>query len=145
MLQVWTEICHQIFGVWEMQTMWNFHKNVWCVWREVCFRQKLFTNGLNMGLLLWARVKKIVYGVKTHWLSGKEKVPGIVVSKEGHAVTIFWDMKEPITIDFLENDASINSACYCQLFWQNSPYLLNSPCISIIVKSLSFRWSNGMI
>ena len=30
-------------------------------------------------------------------LSGKEKVLGIVVSKQ----TVFWDMKETMTIDFL--------------------------------------------
>ena len=26
-----------------------------------------------------------LHRVQTHWLSGKEKVPGAVVSKEGHA------------------------------------------------------------
>ena len=30
-------------------------------------------------------VEKSVYGVKTHWLSCKEKVLGAVVSKEGDA------------------------------------------------------------
>ena len=38
--------------------------------------KKMFTNELNMGLLLWARVKKIVHGVETHWLSRKRKHPG---------------------------------------------------------------------
>ena len=32
----------------------------------------------------------------------KKYVLGAVVNKEGHAVTIFWNMKGPITIDFLE-------------------------------------------
>ena len=34
-------------------------------------------------------------------------------------------MKGPITIDFFEKGASVNSASYCQLLRQNSPYLLN--------------------
>ena len=40
-------------------------------------------------------------------------------------LTVFWDMKGSITIDFLEKDA--NNASNCQLFRQNSPYLLNNP------------------
>ena len=44
-------------------------------------------------------------------------------------LTVFWDMKGPITIDFLEKDATVNSASYSQLklLRQNSPYLLNKP------------------
>ena len=33
-------------------------------------------------------------------------------------LTAFWDMKRPIIIDFLEKDASLNSASYCQLVKQ---------------------------
>ena len=29
-------------------------------------------------------VEKTVHGVEMHWLSDKEKVPGVAVSKEGH-------------------------------------------------------------
>ena len=43
-------------------------------------------------------------------------------------LTVFWDMKRPITIDFLEKGATVNSASYCQLK-QYSPYLLNDSCI----------------
>ena len=45
----------------------------------------MFTNGLNMGLLLWAWVKKTVQGMEPHWYSNKEKVSDAAVSKEGHA------------------------------------------------------------
>ena len=38
-----------------------------------------------MGLPLWTWAKKTVHGVKTHWLSSKEKVPGAIVSKEDNA------------------------------------------------------------
>ena len=34
----------------------------------------MFTDGLNMDFLVWARVEKTVHGVKTHWLLSKEKV-----------------------------------------------------------------------
>ena len=39
-------------------------------------------NGLNMGLPWHTWVQKTVHGVKTHWVSGKEKVPGTAISKE---------------------------------------------------------------
>ena len=31
-IQAWTEVCHQILGGWELKTMWNWQKNVCCVW-----------------------------------------------------------------------------------------------------------------
>ena len=31
--------------------------------------KQMFTNELNMGLPLWARIEKSVHGVETHWLS----------------------------------------------------------------------------
>ena len=46
--------------------------------------KKMFTSGLNMGLLLQASVEKTAHKVETHWLSVTEKVPGTVVSKESH-------------------------------------------------------------
>ena len=54
---------------------------------EACFtkEKKMFTHGLNMSLPLQAWVGKSVHEVETHRLSGKEKVLGAVVSKEGHA------------------------------------------------------------
>ena len=41
-------------------------------------------------------------------------------------LTVFWDMKEPIIIDFFEKGATINSAFYFQIILKNSPYFLNS-------------------
>ena len=35
-----------------------------------------------MDLQLWVRVKKTVYGMEKHWLSGKEKVLGEAVNKD---------------------------------------------------------------
>ena len=38
-----------------------------------------------MGLPLCGWVEKTVNELETHWLSGKKKVSGTVISKEGHA------------------------------------------------------------
>ena len=38
-------------------------------------------------------------------------------------LTVFWDMKEPITIHFLVKCATVNRAFYYKLLWQNSPLL----------------------
>ena len=46
-----TEICHQIFGGWELKTMKNLQKT--CdLYEDVYFIFKMFTNGLNIGLPL---------------------------------------------------------------------------------------------
>ena len=60
----------------------------------------MFTNEINMDWPLQGWVKKTVFGMETHWLSGKEKVPGAADSKKGDAD--FWDRKGPLTIDSLE-------------------------------------------
>ena len=85
------EVCYQIFAGWEVKIMWNSWKNVCDVYRETCFRQKMLTNGLNLGLLLQAWVEKIVYGAEMHWLSGKEKVLGVAISKKV-ILTLHWCM-----------------------------------------------------
>ena len=57
--------------------------------------KKLFMNWLNIGLLQWDWVKKTVHGVETHWLSSIEKIPGLLVSKEGHADNLLETWKGP--------------------------------------------------
>ena len=81
------------------------------------FVQKLFTNGLRMGFPIWAKVKKTVHGVGTHWLSCHEKVLRAAVRKEGHADSLV-EHKRCITIDFIEKVATVNTASYCQLLRQ---------------------------
>ena len=39
-------------------------------------------------------------------------------------LTVFWDMKGLITIDFLEKVATVNNASYCKLLSQNAPFQL---------------------
>ena len=57
-------------------------------------------------------------------LSNKEKAQDAVVNKESNADRLLGH-KRPITVDFLEKGATVNSASYCQLLGENSPYLLN--------------------
>ena len=84
----------------------------------------MFTNEPNIGLLPQIRVEKRVHRMEIHWLSSKEKVSGAVVSKEGNADN-FLEYEKTHTIEFHEKDATINNASYCELLWQNSPFLLN--------------------
>ena len=109
MYQAWTELCHQILGHWEVQTMWNFSEE--CV--ETCSNQKMFANWLNMTL----------------FEAVKNTIPGVVEKK--FSLTIFCDMKETTTIDFIEKSRTFNSTSYCHLLKQFSPYLLNEPHIHI--------------
>ena len=53
-----------------------------------------------MGLSQWAWVEKTVCSVETHWLSGKEKVPGATVSKEGNADNLLGQKKDPLQLIF---------------------------------------------
>ena len=91
LLQAWTEVCYQIFGTREVQTMWILQKNVY---RETGFSQKQISkNWLSTGLPQETRVKKTVHG--------KETVLGAIVNKKKVMLRIFRDIKVPITIDFL--------------------------------------------
>ena len=48
-------------------------------------------------------------------------------------LTMFWDMKGIITINFLEKGAIVNTASYRQFLGQNSPYLFNNPYIIFLM------------
>ena len=87
---------------------------------EICFSQKMFTNGLNLGLSL--RVKKTVHGVGTSWNTGKEKVSKAVVSKEGHADSVLGH--DNTCHYWFEKWETVNNASYQQPLRQCSPYLL---------------------
>ena len=55
------------------------------MYRDAWFLSKNFIIGPNISFLQWGRIKKTIYGMETHWLSGKEKVLSVAVSKESHA------------------------------------------------------------
>ena len=80
-------------------------------------------------------MKETVYDIETHWLSTKEKVSGITVSKNGDADRLLKH-KRTVTIDFLEKYSTVNCFSNSQFFRQNLPYLLNDPYINIPVSLL---------
>ena len=47
--------------------------------------------------------------METHWLSGKEKILASALSKEGHVDSVL-EMKERISVDFLEKGTIVSSA-----------------------------------
>ena len=81
--------------------MWNYRR-MCDLCREVCSSQKTFTNGLIIGLPQWAWVEKIIHGVEAHWLSCKEKVPGVAVSKDGHADRLLGHLFIEVPSYFIE-------------------------------------------
>ena len=81
---------------------------IYNVCREICFSKKDFTNSQNMGLPLCIWVKITIQGVETDWLTGKEKVSSLEVSKEGHADSLpGQDRTGSITVDFLEKKVQL--------------------------------------
>ena len=54
-------------------------------------------------------------------------------------LTDLWDMKGLMTIVAPFSRKSINSASYCQLLTQNSPYLLNNPCTNMMRTLVIYR------
>ena len=63
---------------------YEIYRTMCDVYREICSSYKMFTNGLNITLTHWAWVENTVHGVKTCWLSAKEKVVRVTDSKEGY-------------------------------------------------------------
>ena len=67
---------------------YKIYKRMYDVYRKVYFSQKNIYNQAKHGFAstsLNEKKKKSVHGVEIHWLSGKGKIPGVAVSKEGHA------------------------------------------------------------
>ena len=96
---------------------------------EVCSSQKMFTNGLNRCLPWGAEVEKktsIEWKCTDSLVKKKFQVHQSV--KEA-MLTVFCNMKGSIAISFLEKSATVNTASNCFFLKQNSPYLLNDPCI----------------
>ena len=99
------KVWHQIFGVCDIKPC-KIYPRMCDVSGEVRLNQKLFTDGINMGLPMLAWVKKTVYVVFKHRLSVKEKFPVIAFSKELYADS-FPLYESSIPIDFLEKKPCI--------------------------------------
>ena len=61
-LVAWTEICRQIFGCWELQTMLELQKNVRCIGRSM-FKSKNLYSVAKYGFATTSLSRKAVYRV----------------------------------------------------------------------------------
>ena len=88
-IQSGIKVCHQNIGSWEVQTIWNLQKIVWCVWRTVLIKNvyRWAKHRFSLTKQCWKTV---------HWVFNKGKVPGSMVCKESHAV--LQDIKGLITL-----------------------------------------------
>ena len=83
------------------------------VYREACFSfKKSLQTGKTLGFLLRSFVEKTVHAGETHRLSGKKKFPMQQLVKK-IILTIFLDLKELFTTDFLEKGATVKSTFHC--------------------------------
>ena len=62
--------------------------------------------------------------MKTQWV---KKMFQVQWSLKKVMLTVFWDMKTSMTIDFLEKGKTLNSVSYCQVVRKYFAYLLNDP------------------
>ena len=87
------------------------------VYREACFSKKKLYKQAKYGFAIINLSQRECLLKKKFWMQWSVKKVMLIV---------FWD----ITVDFLEKGATVNSASYCQLLKQISPYLLNDHCIT---------------
>ena len=85
--------------------------------RDFPVRDFFFMNWLNTGTPWWSSVEKTDHDEKTHWLSGKEKVPGSAVIKKDDAPGLLKE-KRIHPNWFLKKHATENSVSDCQLLRQ---------------------------
>ena len=81
-LQVWTEICHEIFDGWKVQTDWYFQRNLWCV-RSRMFLPRPFFKGVRHGFATTRLSQKQSTERKYTDSSGMKNVFGTAVSEAG--------------------------------------------------------------
>ena len=86
---------------------------------------------------------KTVHGVETYSFSSEEKVLDAVVIKEGDADSLL-EYERTHHYWFLEKCAPINNDSYCQLFQQNSLYLMNNFCIMVEKREQERNWENSL-
>ena len=83
-----TEVWHQILVAKNANQIKFIEECAMCT--EKCVLVKnIFTNYLNTGLTLRARVEKTAHLEETRWPTDKDNVPREAVSKEGHADRLF--------------------------------------------------------
>ena len=128
--QVWTEVYHQIFGGWKF-----IEECVMCIEKDV-LEKKVFSNRLNIGFLLQTLVEKPIHGIQTDspvkkkfWVQQLVKV----------MLTVFWNIKGPITTDFFKICKSGESHTIPQpnfILWVYSYWI--SACIVVFFRMANF-------
>ena len=101
---------------------------------ELYLDQKIFTNRLNMGLPLQAWVKKQSIESKLTDSPVKKKFWSQQSIKKV-MLTVFLDIKVPITNDFFEKSATVNAALHCQFLQQ----LVN--CLTVVKGNMKTQFS----
>ena len=91
----------------------EIYKTICGLYGEAYFSQKMFSNGLNMGLPLRAWVEKQTIEWK-HIDPTVKKKSQAQQSERWVTMTVLWSIKGPITIDFLENFPPVKSISYDQ-------------------------------
>ena len=86
----------------------------------MCDVKNMFTYWLNKGLPQKTWVEKAIDRLKHTDSPLKKKVRGQMSAKKV-MLAVYWDIKGPITRDFLEKYITMNNASYCQLCRQNLP------------------------
>ena len=99
-----------------------------CTKIQVLVIKRMFTNELNMIFPQRSWLETTVYGVKTNWCSGKEKLSGTVISKKEWCwqSSAAWND----TSLFLKNGSTASDF---QLFTQNSLIILVCVCVCIYI------------
>ena len=102
-------------------------------------------NGQNIGLPLQTFVEKRVQWAKTHWLSGKEKIQGTVISSEDNQYSGTW--KDLSLINLFEKGAIVNSSSYCQLLRQFIYFIYRMILVysGFIYQKTIRNWSNKIV
>ena len=99
----------------------KIYSRMYYVYGKACFSQKVFTSRLNMVCHFMPDLKR-QFMERKHTDSPLKKIFHVQQSVKKVMLTVFLDMRDPITIDFLEKGETVNSASYCWLLRQKSPY-----------------------
>ena len=91
------------------------YRRIWDVYREACFSQKYVYKSLNM-VCHYELLKRHSFSGNTLTLWWR-KSSGTASVKKVMLWQSFGTWIGPLTIDFLEKGATVNSVSYCKLLW----------------------------
>ena len=132
----WIEVCHQIFGGWEVQTHVKFIEECVRCMGKACF------------LPLWTWVERAVYGVETHYLVKKKFLAQQSVKKV--MLTVLRHERARSLLISLRNGAGINMVSWKEneflFFLKLSVFIYWWYCISWIVWiKVDINWQDSIV